>query len=75
MGGEMFSSLKGPEASQVLRLGDVSLFKRDPMGHVRNYTMGDVVARFKRAADLMFQFKAGMLECPQKMPGTRCPPC
>jgi len=39
------------------------------MGHVRNYTIGDVLARFKNYKGLMFyiQWDGILLECLQKM--------
>ena len=43
------------------------------MGHVRNYAMGDVIARFKKARGFNVLHRAGTRsECPQKMP--RCRP-
>ena len=39
------------------------------MGHVRNYTIGDVLSRYKRCKDIMSYIQWGgiLLVCPQKM--------
>ena len=45
-----FCTKNDGRAAKILCAGDVPLpFGRVHMGHVRNYAMGDVVARFKRA--------------------------